>query len=145
MDITSDYQFSIEHKAKIEHVQMVENGLIEYNYSFFGPKERFCIFIRGPEGEILGGSTGHYYTMHRILFLDYVHIDKNLRRHGIGTQLLREVEEEAKRLGCKTILLDTFSFQAEPFYSKQGYKRIAIIENQVANFDRIYMRKDLEE
>jgi hypothetical protein len=49
---------------------------------------------------------------------------------------LLAIEEEAKRKGCKTIVLDTFSFQAEGFYRK-------LIEEQIGGYDRIYLRKEI--
>jgi GNAT superfamily N-acetyltransferase len=45
-----------------------------------------------------------------------------LRGSGIGTKLMREAEAEALRRGCRGGLVDTFSFQARPFYERLGYQ-----------------------
>ncbi len=138
-----DGQISIDTKAPSEHVQMIQAGVVDHNEPFLGKKEKFCLFLKDPNGEILGGATGSIFTLHDLLYLDYVFIEKALRGHGLGTKLLLEVEAEAQKKGCTAILLDTFSFQAEGFYLKLGYQRIGVIEKQIGNFDRIYMRKDL--
>ena len=45
-----------------------------------------------------------------------------MRRRGVGTALLRRAEAEAAGRGCLGAMLDTFSFQARPFYETQGYR-----------------------
>lgn len=144
MDLSSDYQVLIDHKAKTEHVQMIQAGVIDYNQPFLGSKNPFCVFLKGKNDEILGGASGYVWHMHNMLFLDFVYIDKSLRGQGCGTRMMKEVEAEARRLGCTSIVLDTFSFQAEGFYSKLGFTRIGVIEKQIADYDRIYMRKTLD-
>ena len=41
---------------------------------------------------------------------------------GIGSQLVRRFEEAAAARGCRVFYLDTFSFQARPFYERLGYE-----------------------
>jgi hypothetical protein len=41
--------------------------------------------------------------------------------------------------------LDTMSFQALPFYQKQGYTVFGILEDLPEGHRRYYLRKDLEE
>lgn len=40
----------------------------------------------------------------------------------LGSTLMRAVEQEGKRKGGRHALVDTSSFQALPFYVKQGYQ-----------------------
>ncbi|TIE22137.1 N-acetyltransferase, partial [Legionella pneumophila] len=53
------------------------------------------------------------------------------------------VEAEAVKRGIPASTLDTFSFQAEGFYLKQGYKHLGTIKNYLEGHDRIYLRKQL--
>ncbi|WP_429410720.1 GNAT family N-acetyltransferase [Paraburkholderia sp. GAS82] len=43
------------------------------------------------------------------------------RKRGHATALILAAEAEAKRRGCKKVIVDTFSFQAPDFYRKLGY------------------------
>jgi GNAT superfamily N-acetyltransferase len=140
----SEYQIFIDHNAKSEQVDLIKAGVLNYNEPFLGKREKFCVFLKDSNDQIVGGATGSIFPLHGLLFLDLVHIEKTLRGQGYGTKLLLEVEAEAKRKGCTAIMLDTFSFQAEGFYSKLGYQRVGVIENQIGKYDRIYMKKDIQ-
>jgi len=49
-------------------------------------------------------------------------VSEAVRGQGAGTELMNRFEKEAQRRGCTLAYLDTFSFQARPFYEKRGYK-----------------------
>lgn len=54
--------------------------------------------------------------------IDYLWVSEETRGSGLGSMLMKAAEQEGKRTGCKHGLVDTFSFQALPFYVKQGYQ-----------------------
>ncbi len=64
----------------------------------------------------LWGATGWGY-----LHVDMLFVPENLRRSGIGRELMSKAEQEAYRRGCRSAWLDTFSFQTRGFYERQGY------------------------
>ncbi|WP_145554630.1 GNAT family N-acetyltransferase [Yersinia canariae] len=66
-----------------------------------------------------------------------------LRHSGAGSKLMRAVEQEAIQRGCKFAQVDTFSFQARPFYEKQGYQLKMALENVVDEYHRYYLTKEL--
>jgi hypothetical protein len=68
-----DCQISIDHQAKPEQAQIIQAGAIDHNEPFVGKKEKFCVFLKEPDDKILGGATGHIFTMHDLLYLDYVY------------------------------------------------------------------------
>jgi len=70
------------------------------------------------------------------LWIDDLGVNEKYRKLGIGKELMKEAENLSKRLGCKTITLNCWSFNetALRFYEKQGMK------NQ-----RIIMEKEVEE
>ncbi len=43
-------------------------------------------------------------------------------KQKIASRLLAEIEDYAISRGCLHAHVDTFSFQAKPFYEKQGYQ-----------------------
>lgn len=143
LTLTGSFQICVDHEAKSEEKQIVQSKLIEHNKPFIGNIESFCIFLKDENDEIRGGAMGHILCRFDMLSLDCVFVDQSIRGQSFGTQLLQEVEKEARLKGCKMIMLDTFSFQAEGFYSKLGYEKIGVIENQIGRYDRIYMKKEL--
>jgi GNAT superfamily N-acetyltransferase len=68
-------------------------------------------------GRIVGGLLGR--TSLGLFFID---LPKELRGHGLGTEVIEAAEAEAKRRGCATAVLYTITFQAPGFYERQGYR-----------------------
>ena len=52
-------------------------------------------------------------------------VSKNTRNNGIGSILLKTMENYLKSVGCKDILLDVFGYneKAFSFYEKNGYQK----------------------
>ena len=53
------------------------------------------------------------------------------------------MENEAKALGVKLSLLDTFDFQAKDFYLKHGYEIFGVLKDCPAGHERYYLSKGL--
>ena len=49
------------------------------------------------------------------------------RRQGVGTAMLRAVEELARELGKSLLVLDTASAEAERLYARLGWERVGIV------------------
>ena len=56
---------------------------------------------------------------------------------------MREVEEYALRHGCHGIYLDTFEYQALPFYEGLGYEQFGVLEGYPPGFRQYHLRKTL--
>ena len=65
------------------------------------------------------------------------------RRAGVGARLLRAAEDEALRRGCHSAWLDTFSFQALPFYQRHGYTVFGALDRYPTQHTRYFVRKAL--
>jgi GNAT superfamily N-acetyltransferase len=78
------------------------------------------VYVRDDKGVMLGGLIG--VRKGDWLNIDYLWVSETVRGSGVGSQLIKTAEEEARRKGCKHALVDTASFQARPFYEKQGYR-----------------------
>jgi len=52
-------------------------------------------------------------------------VDDSLRGQGVGAALMEAIEDEARRRGATRAMLYTYSFQAQGFYEKLGYKEFA--------------------
>ncbi|CFQ46034.1 MULTISPECIES: GNAT family N-acetyltransferase [Yersinia] len=126
-----------------EDVAEIMAGLRTFNRDFVGDKSRkpLAVFITGEQGEKLGGITG--YTLGNYLSIELLWVSETLRHTGAGSKLMRSVEQEALQRGCKFAQVDTFSFQARPFYEKHGYQLKMALENVVDEYHRYYLIKNL--
>ncbi len=63
---------------------------------------------------------------------------------GVARHVMELAEQEARRLGCIGIWLDTFTFQAPWFYPKLGFVEFARLPNYPAGHERIFLIKRLD-
>ncbi len=56
---------------------------------------------------------------------------------------LTAIESEAIRHGCRNSYLDTFDYQAKPFYQRMGYEVFGTLEDYPIGHSRFYLRKRL--
>ncbi|CNL44274.1 GNAT family N-acetyltransferase [Yersinia proxima] len=126
-----------------EDVAEIMAGLKTFNRNFVGDNGRhpLAVFITGEQGEKLGGITA--YTLGNYLSIELLWVSDALRHSGAGSKLMQAVEQEAIQRGCKFSQVDTFSFQARPFYEKQGYQLQMTLENVVDEYHRYYLTKNL--
>jgi hypothetical protein len=57
---------------------------------------------------------------------------------------MKRAELYAVERGCTDALLDTFSFQARPFYEKLGYRVFGMLERFIPACRRRSLRLDIE-
>ena len=70
---------------------------------------------------------------------------RRIPEKGIGTKILKHAEKIAIEKGAEISMLDTFDFQAEEFYLKNGYKPIGEMRGFPKGHRRIYFSKQLTE
>ncbi|HHP7830186.1 TPA: GNAT family N-acetyltransferase, partial [Legionella pneumophila] len=140
-----NYQLELVVDTKLLEQQdkMIRDGIVNFNAPFTGSKpERYSIYVKDNENNIVGGAI--VYAHKSSIYVDALWVSEKYPGRGIGAELLRGVETEAIKRGIPESTLDTFSFQAEGFYLKQGYKHLGIIKNYLEGHDRIYLRKKLK-
>lgn len=71
-------------------------------------------------------------------------VDEAYRQQGLGSKLLKHTEAMASAKGATISMLDTFDFQAEGFYLKNGYEVIGEVKNFPKGHRRIYFSKKLD-
>jgi len=143
MEIKTD--FSIE-PCNTKNIQKIVDGINTYNLSkvpaladTWTPLEFVAKDKDGSEiGGVLGG-IGYWNGLEiKILW-----VREDYRKKGIGTQILKYIEKKAKEKGATIALLDTFDFQAEDFYLKNGYEPFGELKNFPKGKRRIYFSKQL--
>ena len=93
------------------------------------------------KGELIGGLVGE--TGWRWLFVELLWVEERFRSQGVGTRLLHLAETEAVRRGALHAYLDTFDFQAKPFYERAGYLVFGTLEDYPPGHARYFMQKNL--
>jgi GNAT superfamily N-acetyltransferase len=123
--------------------EVVTAGLAEYNREHIGraDSQTLDVLVRDDSGEIVGGIVGH--TSLRLFFLDLFYLPKELRRGGLGSRLMTQAEEEARRRGCTATFVITVTFQAPGFYERHGYRRFGEIPCPPDGATRIFLTKTL--
>jgi GNAT superfamily N-acetyltransferase len=97
--------------------------------------------VRDEDGTLRGGVIGRLAG--DSVYMEIVWNDERARGTGLGSETMRLVEDEAKRLGAREAWLYTMSFQAKPFYEKLGYRQFAELPWLDGRHARHFMRKDL--
>ncbi|MBN9653320.1 GNAT family N-acetyltransferase [Halobacillus sp. GSS1] len=64
---------------------------------------------------------------------EIISLDSLIEKKGIGTSLIDKVEEEAARLGCRSLFVITTNdnIQALSFYQKRGFRIMEIFHDAV--------------
>lgn len=130
---------------KEQDISVILNNLIEYNLAHIESKEvrPIAIFVNDENSNKIGGISAE--THGNWLEISFLWVDEKLRGQKIGSKLVKDVEVEAIKRGCKYSFLDTFSFQAKDFYLKLGYKEVFTLEEYPLTSKRHYFVKQLIE
>jgi GNAT superfamily N-acetyltransferase len=105
--------------------------------------EPFVLTIKAPgSNEILGGLVAVSYW--GSFYISDIVAPESARRQRLGSELMRQAEQEARARGCRHMWLDTFEFQARPFYERLGFEVFGRLDGLEPFFPRYFMKKTLE-
>jgi GNAT superfamily N-acetyltransferase len=138
-------QITIEPDPALEARRVVEEGLLAFNVEVIGDPRSVAVgvFVRGETGVVRGGLTGRIRW--EWLYIEKFWLPASLREQGLGSRLLREAEAFALERGCRGAYIDTFEYQALPFYQKQGYELFGVLEDYPPGYRQYYLRKRLRD
>jgi GNAT superfamily N-acetyltransferase len=125
-------RLTVETEPGSEDIRFLEERLYEFNVEATGITDGnlLGVFVRGSDGSVVGGAFG--WTWGGTCYIRYLFIPANMRRQGLGTEVMRAVEKEAKSRSCRQIVLETHEFQAPGFYQKLGFEAVS----RVADYPR---------
>lgn len=135
------YQLSVEQSPDQRDVASLVGQLISYNTEHAEPEtyRPLAVFLRDAGGQVVGGALGH--THWGWLFISHLWLAAHLRGEGFGQRILAAAEREAVARGCRHAHLDTFSFQARPFYERLGYEVFGVLDDFPPGHARYFLRK----
>ena len=124
--------------------EVITSGLAAYNKEKFGRVDTrtLDILVRDDSGEIIGGLLGR--SSLGLFFLDLFYLPAELRGGGLGSRIIAQAEEEARRRGCTAAFVYTVTFQAPGFYEHRGYRRFSEIACPPDGATRIFLTKPLD-
>jgi GNAT superfamily N-acetyltransferase len=136
-------EYHIETCTK-ENIKKIVDGIKEYNQiqvpalsDIWTPLE---FMIRDSEGVVIGGVLGGIGSF-KGLEIRILWVSEEYRKSGLGSKILNHIENVAIEKGATISMLDTFDFQAEGFYIKNGYSVFGEIHDFPKGHRRIYLSK----
>lgn len=117
--------------------------LYEFNVAATGiaDGELLSAAISDDAGAVIAGIAGHTWGGCCEIARLWVH--ESERGRGLGAALMNAAEAEARRRGCRQIVLSTHSFQAPAFYEKLGFRRLAAIPEYPRGHEQVFYLKAL--
>jgi GNAT superfamily N-acetyltransferase len=137
------YTLKIEDPPRSDDVAALSRGLDAHALPYTGVAgfKPLAVFLRDDGGAIAGGAYG--FVNWNWLFINLVWLSESLRGDGEGRRLILALEAAARERGCTHAHLDTFSFQARPFYEKLGYEVFGTLDDYPPGHRRFFLKKAL--
>ena len=137
-----DYKVTLSDLADEQVRKAIAAPLIRYNEAQAGSSQHrpLVLAIRDSSDAVIGGLWGA--TAYGWLYTQMLTVPDKLRGRGVGTRLMQQAEEEARRRGCLQAWVDT-QFGARPFYEKLGYAVFGELSDYPPGFSRTFLRKSL--
>jgi len=136
------YKVVVDYTPSEADNAVVTEGITASIENIVGERDKaFSIFLKNDSGKVFGGIQAFLDT--ESVYIDVLWVEESLQKQGYGTKLLGAAEREAIENGCTFSLVDTWDFQAEEFYLKNGYERIGEIKNYWHGHSKIFLRKKL--
>jgi GNAT superfamily N-acetyltransferase len=139
--MSGDIRLSVEPEASLADVAIVEQGLRAFNVARLGDpqEEQVRIFLRDASGRVRGGLLGH--VRWRWLYVAKLWVEDELRGVGFGRALVLAAEERGRARDCIGVYLDTFEYQARPFYEKLGYTLFGTLDGYPPGYRQFFLAK----
>ena len=139
----NDWDLVIRDTASDADSADLRDAIHEFNFATTGYRDgrSLSCFLRDDDGALVAGIDG--FTWGGYARVDYLWVTEQLRGQGLGSRLLDAAEEEARRRGCGTIVLDTHSFQAPCLYRARGYAEVGTTVDTPRGYSQTLFQKEL--
>ena len=123
---------------RIDEVDDRTGEFIHEEFTFYGEQNNVVLNY---DGKISGVITGRAY--YNEVHIGDLIVGRDCRGEGLGSRLVRAVEDAYKGKGYDKITLTTFGFQAPGFYKKLGYEVEFIREDKDPRLSKYFLAKEL--
>jgi GNAT superfamily N-acetyltransferase len=109
-----------------KHNSKIPPGELQRRLNVMMTRDYHC--IAAFEAEHLVGVAGYWFGARfycgEYMDVDNFVVDEAFRSQGVGAKMMNYLEEKARSLGCKIVVLDTYVTYAgaHKFYFRQGYE-----------------------
>ena len=126
-------------------IAILSQGIIDFNNQAVPGLEpiedevRFHTLARDDDGTVQGGirATCYWNTLH----IELLWIAEPYRGSGLGRSLIEQAEKFARENECSNAFVETTSWQAKPFYEKNGYCLVATLADRPKGHASHYLSK----
>lgn len=134
-------------KSTKKNKKDIDDAMLEFNKRMGNLTQESIILdlnyvVKDTNGNILAGINADMYFWN-ILFIDTLWVDEKFRHKGIGSELFKKVENEAKKHNCHLIHLYTFDYQAKDFYLKMDFEIFGVLEDSASGRKIFYLKKSI--
>jgi GNAT superfamily N-acetyltransferase len=139
----TDFRVEVEETPGERDARVVTEGLRDFNRVVIGDANevQLGVFVRDASGRVVGGLLGH--VKWRWVYVAKLWLPDGLRGLGVGTRVMRAIEEYARANDCLGIYLDTFEYQALPFYEKLGYAQFGVLDGYPPGYRQFHLFKTM--
>lgn len=133
-------EITLAHQVPDDVRTELTEKLQEHNSEYIDTRKwsELTAFSRDEQGVISGGLLATRKGLW--LFIELLWVREDWRRSGLGSQLVNTMLKEAINRGCQSAFVDTYSFQALPFYQKQGFRlQMTLNDFPIAGIQRHYL------
>ncbi len=99
------------------------------------------VLMKNSRHETVGGAVGNVFG--GWVYISLLWVEKTLRNKGYGTKLMDIIEKESKKMDCTNAHLDTYSFEARPFYEQLGYEIFGVLDDYPKGYSKYFLKKQL--
>ncbi len=123
--------------------QLVRDRLDLFNVGVTGVSTYYPVnfILKNGRDEVMGGLLGSIWG--GWLHITYLWVDEAERGKDAATRMMDQAEAYARERRCHSIMLDTHSFQARPFYEKRGFEVFATLDDWPKGHKKFFLRKKL--
>lgn len=120
---------------RIATLEEQPKNMEEMHQWFHRRSPRYAVLVAEVNGEVQGWASLNPYS-HRCAYAGVadlsVYIDRSWRGKGVGSRLLRALEEKAKENGFYKMVLFTFPFNhlGQGLYRKMGFREVGVFQHQ---------------
>jgi len=123
--------------------QLVREHLDLFNVGVTGVSAYYPVnfILKNARDEVMGGLLGSIWG--GWLHISYLWVDEAERGKDAATRMMDQAEAYARERHCHSIMLDTHSFQARPFYEKRGFEVFATLDDWPKGHKKFFLKKKL--